>query len=135
MSNDDDNQYNKKLEVNSSKGINKLAQTVFNHFRNSSGVNSEEFKGKVIFPISTYWAGELAAKYAKYVEKLDEEPPNALAIEIEIPDDTPPEKVKELIKQAALRADMTHRSLGGKGLTVNTVEVTKEAKSLEPSGK
>lgn len=59
----------------------------------------------------------------------------ALELEIEIPDDTPPEKVKELIKQAALRADMTHRSLGGNGLTVNTVEVTEKAKSLNPSGR
>lgn len=46
----------------------------------------------------------------------------ALKITFEIPDDTPAEKVRELLTQAALRADMTHRTLGGHGLKVTRVE-------------
>ena len=51
-------------------------------------------------------------------------PTPALEITLEFPADTPPEKVQDLVNQAALRADMTHRSLGGHGLKVVKVETS-----------
>lgn len=60
---------------------------------------------------------------------------NAVEIILEIPEDATPKEIQEIIKQAATRADMTHRSYGGNGLTIDTVEILAEDKVLEPSGK
>ena len=47
-----------------------------------------------------------------------------LEISLDIPDDTPEDKVRELVKQTVLRADMTHRAYGGHGLKVVKVETS-----------
>lgn len=63
-----------------------------------------------------------------------EDNPDALEIEIEIPEDATPERIQEIVKEAASRADMTHRSNGGNGLTIKSVEVMAETRILQPSG-
>ncbi|MEM6836295.1 MAG: hypothetical protein AAF609_05520 [Cyanobacteria bacterium P01_C01_bin.120] len=59
--------------------------------------------------------------------------PASLELEIDIPDDLPPEKVRELVQQAALAADAVHRSNGGSGLTIDTVEVFEDSRVPEGS--
>lgn len=69
------------------------------------------------------------------VYALEQKQSLVVEIILEIPEDATPEKIQEIIKQAATRTDMTHRSYGGNGLTIDTVEILAEDKVLEPSGK
>ena len=57
---------------------------------------------------------------------------SSLEITIDMPEDTPPEKVREIVKQAALSADAAHRANGGQGLQIDLVEIFEE--SLVPEG-
>ena len=78
--------------------------------------------------------GKVSGNIVRSHEKAKKSP-NALEMTIDIPDDASPERIQEIIKEAALRADMTHRSYDGNGLTIDTVEILVEDKVLEPSGK
>ena len=83
------------------------------------------------------WLGQKIV-VEKSVPRIDndiaDERLNVLEIIIETPEDASPERIKEIIKEAALRADMTHRSFGGNGLTIKAVEVIAESKVLQSSG-
>lgn len=57
--------------------------------------------------------------------------PTALEISIEIPNDLPPDKLKEFIRQAVSSADAVHRSRGGHGLQIDTVECFEDSRVPE----
>jgi uncharacterized protein len=59
----------------------------------------------------------------------------ALEITIEVPEDASPEKIRDLVRQAALRADAVHRSYGGNGLQIDLVDIFHKTRVLEGSNK
>lgn len=59
--------------------------------------------------------------------------PDALKITLDLPDDFPPKKLEELVKETVLRADMTDRSLGGKGLVLDVVNVEIKLEIPQPT--
>ena len=97
-----------------------------------SDISSEEIEDKAIE--TPEFLGKVSGNIVRSHEKAKKSP-NALEMTIDIPDDASPERIQEIIKEAALRADMTHRSYDGNGLTIDTVEILVEDKVLEPSGK
>ena len=52
---------------------------------------------------------------------------NALEIIIEVPENTSPEELREIVKQAALHADSVHRANGGDGLKVDRLNIFEES--------
>lgn len=55
-------------------------------------------------------------------------PVQDIEITIEVPKGASPEKVMEIVKQAALRADAVHRANGGQGLKVDSIDVFGECR-------
>jgi hypothetical protein len=66
------------------------------------------------------------------VLELPELGPDCLELAIEIPENTPPERVGEIVRQAALKADAVYRAHGGQGLRIDTIDIFEER--LVPEG-
>lgn len=73
---------------------------------------------------------ELARDLARYLAD-----PDYLELTIEVPEDTPPERVREIVRQAALKADAAHRAHKGKGLQIDTVDIFGERFVPEGAGR
>jgi hypothetical protein len=58
-----------------------------------------------------------------YEDQLSEEREDEIVVEIDIPDEATDAEVVEMVGELVLRADELHRSLGGSGLKVESVEV------------
>lgn len=61
--------------------------------------------------------------------------PEYFELTIEVSEDTPPERIRDIVKQAALKADTAHRTHGGKGLKIDTVDIFAEKLVPERSGR
>lgn len=63
------------------------------------------------------------------------ENPDALEISIEVPEDIEPEELEELVRQMAIKADAVHRSHGGNGLKIDTIDSYQNSRVPEGVGK
>ena len=55
------------------------------------------------------------------------EPPNEghkLVVELDVPDGVSDEELYDTVGELAVRIDTLHRALGGRGVTIETVEIT-----------
>lgn len=81
-------------------------------------------KGTRNSSVQEYSSSEKSITQTSDSEKKE---PESIEICINVPDNFPPEKLREVIRKTALSADSLHRANGGKGLQVDLVKIYEEA--------
>ena len=72
-----------------------------------------------------------ARAIVQYASGIGGHDSRSLEISIELPEDVSSEKLREVVKQAALKADAVHRSNGGNGLKIDLVEIFEDIRVSE----
>ena len=108
------NALGKQLETKSNQSdmpVSKLASLALSQYLSTSVVH-----------INTHGSDSNETDVQKKGAQIDRNP-ESIEISINAPAETSPEKLREIIRKAALNADSVHRANGGQGLQIDLVEV------------
>ena len=108
------NALGKQLETKSNQSdmpVSKLASLALSQYLSTSVVH-----------INTHGSDSNETDVQKKGAQIDRNP-ESIEISINAPAETSPEKLREIIRKAALNADSVHRAIGGQGLQIDLVEV------------